>query len=231
MRWFIALGLAAFVFAAISRIPLAWVGSHIQTPPAVNPQYLGTIWKGAVTDIPGVAPVKFKTEALKLIGGKALTFSSSSSGLTFSGDASLSQAVNIKVRGNMAALSKIENRLSGLEGDYNLVISDMKIGEVCERGEGSVSTDILARNHANWQWRGPKLSGPIRCENGQIVIKMTGSESGQDFNSDLRLALDGNYRLTVDIKTADQRASLVLPIYGFEAAGGGFRLSEAGKWR
>ena len=230
-RGTIILGIAALFVALIARFPLAWIGNQIQTSETIKPDYLGTIWDGRVTGIPSVAPVKIKTNPLKLLGGKALNFSSSSPGLSFSGAASAGRSLDINVKGNMAALSQIENRLKGLAGDYELDVSDMKIKDVCENGQGTVSTDILARNNRSWQWRGPKLSGPVSCEDGQIVLKLDGSEAGQTLESDLRLGLDGVYRLTVNIKTRDQRAGVFLPLYGFEPVSGGYRLSEAGNWR
>ena len=75
------------------------------------------------------------------------------------------------------------------------------------------------------------LSGPLRCEDDDIIAELSGAENGQTIQAILRLKIDGAYRVDFSVRTSQPEAGIVLPLYGFEKRGGEFYLTEQGKWR
>ncbi len=220
--------------AIISALPLAWIGprivpSHI----AQDSQFSGTIWQGHA-NIPfgkSRAPVTFKTMPLKLITGQNfLDFTVQNSGFNLKGLGGFGRAQNIEIDASIPQLPLRDPRIRGLKGRINAQISSAKFGARCKAISGQATTDFLQANEATWFWRGPALSGPIRCEDGHIIVDMTGQDASQSFAAELRLQSDGVYTAQMQVDTSDARAAIVLGFYGFEARGTQFVLSETGRW-
>ena len=147
------------------------------------------------------------------------------------GKASHNQIVGLNFTGQLANLPTTDGRLKELSGVVNVQISELKFSKQCESVTGKANTDFLSRNKGRWQWQGPILSGPLSCENGDLIANLSGTENGQTIKADLRIAPNGTYRADFSVRTLQPEAAVVLPLYGFEKRSSEFLLTEQGKWR
>ncbi len=220
--------------AVLMQLPLAWVAPcFMPENMGENIRYSGTIWNGRASGLDNIGAVSFKLSPKALISGQLpLSFQTQSPAIKMSGEASRKRLKNFRFSGTLAQLPLRDGRLTELRGQVEFTIADMEIGEGCVSATGEASTDFLMRNEARWRWRGPKLAGPIRCEEGDLKVEMSGSENGQTIQADFRLLKDGNYRADVSVKTDQPEAGVVLPLYGFDKQpNGDFKLTERGQWR
>lgn len=221
------------VVTAIWHLPAAWIaGPLIPKNLTPRPQFIGTVWNGQIPNIDGINPVHFTVKPLNMLRGKPpATFESVSPYLQFTGTATLAGSISTQAKGYIRGLGVFDTRFRTLAGQYDLTLSNMRIRNTCQSGEGQFSTNLLAENRAVWEWTGPILSGPIRCENGQIIAQLKGADTQQNIEAVLRIDLSGAYRVDVDVNTRDSRAEFVLPLYGFEKTEQGYSLLEEGRWQ
>ena len=220
--------------AVLSQLPLTWVAPPFM-PKGIGQdiQYSGTVWDGRVTGLDYVGAINFQLNPKAIMTRRIpLSFNTQSPAMTISGQASQKQLKNIRFNGILAKLPTRDGRLKELTGQVDIQISDMKINDSgCASASGQISTDFLALNQSRWQWRGPKLLGPISCEGGDLIAKLAGQENGQVIRADLRLTQDGSYAANITVQTNQPEAGVVLPLYGFEAVGREYKLTEQGQWR
>lgn len=225
--------LCGAMLAALTQLPFAWVGPHLMRDGmGPNVRYSGTVWVGQITGIDYVGTAQFKISIKHLASGKLpLSFSTSSPVMTLSGGASHKRIEGLKFYGQLAGLPTNDGRLKELAGDVNIDVSELEFNNECILATGKVDTDFLTKNQARWQWRGPFLSGPLRCDEGDLIVQLSGSENGQIIQANLRIKVNGAYRADFSVRTSQQEAGVILPLYGFENRNGVFHLTEQGKWR
>ncbi len=221
------------LFGVVSNFPLAWVGRFL-VPDKVNfmPSFHGTIWKGLIADIPDIGVIETRLSLRNAVTGKPpLFFKSNAPYLKFAGNAGMNGNVTAEFEGDVRGMASVDRRFAGLKGEYKVVVEDVILGDTgCSSAKGSAATDILVKNAALWNWQGPALAGPISCENGQFILALSGSDNLQNINAVIRVSPAGTYRAEFDVVTSDQRAGSILPLFGFEALGGNYRLIEEGRW-
>lgn len=231
---YIFLGCLGGIAAISSQLPLSWIAPHI-APDGLGKdvQYSGTIWNGQVRGLDFVGRANFQVNPKALVtGGLPLSFSSQSTAMSVSGQASLKQLKDIRFDGILAKLPTRDGRLKELAGRVNINVSNLEIkDDECISAAGKITTDFLAMNQARWQWQGPKLTGPISCEGGDLIVNLLGQENRQKIRADLRLSKEGDYAANITVQTDQPEASVVLPLYGFEAVGREYKLTEQGQWR
>lgn len=221
------------LITSLCHLPLSWVGNSI-IPNTLEPKpvFLGTLWKGQITNIEGLNPVDTAFDVRQIFrGGAPVSFESQSPFLRFFGSASLKGAVSVQAKGDVPGLKVFDPRFRSLNGSYDLSLKDFIVRESCLSGSGEFTTNILRENFAAWQWKGPILSGPILCEDGQVIAALSGRDADQDISVNLQLDIDGQYRANAIVKTSNPQAGFVLPLFGFEKTAQGYSLSEAGAWR
>ena len=231
---YIFLGVLGAAAAVLSQLPLSWVApSFMPGGLGQDIQYSGTVWNGRVNGLDYLGAVNFKLNPKAIItGGIPLSFSTQSPAMTLSGQASQKQLKDIRFNGILAKLPTRDGRLKELAGQVEIRVSDLKIQDGgCASATGQSSTDFLTANQSRWQWRGPKLAGPISCEGGDLIAALSGQENGQIIHADLRLSKDGSYAANITVQTNQAEAGAVLPLYGFEAIGREYKLTEQGQWR
>ncbi|MEP1230683.1 MAG: type II secretion system protein N [Litorimonas sp.] len=224
--------------AIISALPLAWIGPHVvPAHMAQNARFHGTIWQGQADMAFGKsrAPLTFKTSPAKLLTGREfLDFSVQNSGFNLQGLAGFKTAKDVQIDVAIAQLPLLDPRIRGLHGDIKAQVTQAKFGSKCKTIEGQAETDFMQANEATWFWQGPKLAGPLLCDEGDIVIDMRGQSvwdgNKQDISAQLRFKADGVYTVNMRVETKDKRAAVVLGFYGFEPDGIQFVLSETGRW-
>ena len=231
---YILLGLLGAAGAVISQFPLSWIApSFMPKGLGQNIQYSGTVWNGQVRGLEFVGLANFKLNPKAIItGGLPLSFTTQSPAMSISGKASKKQLKDLRFSGTLAKLPTRDGRLKELAGHVDIRISDLQIKDNgCASAAGQMSTDFLSLNEARWQWRGPKLAGPISCEGGDLLVTLTGQENRQIIRADLRLSKDGSYAANITVQTNQPEAGVVLPLYGFEKQGRDYKLTEQGQWR
>lgn len=219
--------------ATLTQLPLSWIGPHVLPQKmGKNIRYSGTIWKGQITGVDFIGDIYFDVNAKALLSSQLpLSFQTSSPAMTTSGKASKNRLKDFKFSGQLADLPTSDGRLKEIAGHVDFQISEMEFDESCKSASGNAATDILTRNGGRWQWRGPFLSGPISCDQGDLLVKLSGSENAQTINADLRIKIGGAYRADFSVRTSEAAAGVVLPLYGFESRNGQYYLTEEGKWR
>ena len=218
----------------ISQLPLSWVAPRI-LPDGLgdNVAYSGTVWAGQVRGLDYMGTASFQLQPKKIgSGGLPLTFTSQSPAMSISGQASRKIFKDIRFLGTLAKLPTRDGRLKQLAGQVNIQLRNIQIkDDNCVFAEGEISTDFLALNRSRWQWQGPILSGPISCEDGDLLVNLSGQENRQIIRADLRLSHNGRYSANISVQTDQAEAGVVLPLYGFEKQGRQFKLTEQGQWR
>lgn len=231
---------AGMMVALMSALPLAWVAPlFVKTPEAQTAQFSGTIWRG-IANIPfgkSRAPISFKTNPLELAAGQPfLDVSIRNAGIDVEAIVGLKTAKDIQIRSNIAQLPLLDPRIRGLSGMIKADVSDARFvkseyGRVCRDIKGQMSTNFLQANEGTWFWRGPALTGPISCDDGDIIAKLTGQDKNAAVTAQFRLQPDGVYTSNIDITAPDARAVIVLEFYGFTQNGNQLTLSEMGRWK
>ena len=229
---YIAPGLIGGVFALLSGIPLSWVGGFVPKGDLPSPlKYSGTIWHGQVTGIPLTGPMAIRTSPKKLFSGTPVSVTGGGSAVYIKGDVGLSQIKDLRFQGEISDLPMTDGRLASMAGTISVTIEDLKLTKTgCRSASGTARTDVLARNRASLQWQGPELSGPISCEDGNILAALKGQDNMTEITADLTVYLGGQYRMDMMVKSRDNRAAAILPLFGFQSVDGGFRLTEQGQW-
>ena len=232
-RYFLSAGLGVAV-AVISQLPMAWIAPLIfDNDLGPNVSYSGTVWDGYAFGLEFIGAAALQISPSAFFGdGTPISFQTRSDGMSISGQASQKELKDIRFAGVLAKLPTRDGRLKDLAGTVDIRIDDLQIkDESCTSAWGIASTDFLTLNRARWQWQGPEISGPISCEDGDLLASLSGNESRQRIRADLRLSADGSYSADITVQTDQPEAGVVLPLYGFEAVGRDYKLTERGQWR
>ena len=228
MRTMLVLATLLGAFGGITtQAPLSWVTGERLALADPDAQALGTIWDGSIAHIDGLPPVRTRLE------GRQVILTASGPQLDMQGIAAPGRLSDIALSLPVASLARFDPRLSGLGGDVSLTVDELIFdGARCASASGQASTDVLAVNTTSWRWQGPPLSGPISCEEGDVLIAMDGQDASGSVEARIRISPAGPYRTEVTVQTSDPAAGAVLPLFGFDASGTNrWRLNESGAWQ
>tara|TARA_X000000950_G_scaffold108205_1_gene136392 strand:+ start:103230 stop:103973 length:744 start_codon:yes stop_codon:yes gene_type:complete len=234
-RWMIFGGLTLLVavFASLATMPSRFVLDQVRARDAAI-TYLnasGTVWNGSASRMYyGIQPIgtlTFKTHWASLFAGRlANELQLTGSGL--SGQASASFGLggtmrfsNVRIEGTTQDLANLQDEIRELNGRFTLVLNSMEIrnGE-CLSAEGTVWTDLLSRLQTTYRWTGPEVTGPVRCENGQIVLELNGQNAvGEQVAMRLDIGLDATGVFTADVETLQRETGDALTVLGFVSDG------------
>lgn len=220
--------------ALVTQFPLSWAAKIFAPDDILIERYSGTVTQGTM-----FAPTLFGTAVFDAnIMTRSADFKFAGPGFGGSGTVSRRALTEFRADGFIAALAQYDGRLANLSGRYRTEITRLDFGEngaLCHEASGSLFTDVLQANAAYWQWRGPVLRGPVTCEDGAIKVSLSGQSDDRfaaTVRGDIVVQADMTYRLDITVQTPEPRAGAILPLYGFDAAGGGtYRLSESGRLR
>ncbi len=228
----IAAGLIGAVSGLVANFPMAWIGGFKPQDGLAKPlTYSGTVWHGQVFNLPLSGPLEIRTRPMGFVrGGTPISFQSAAPGLSLRGAAGPKQIKDLQYGAEYSVLPITDGRLVGLDGRVDLRIDEARFGAGCETLTGTLRTDVLTRNRARFQWQGPELSGPLSCENGEIVATLSGRDNRSDIEAVMHINLAGSYRLETRVTSRDPEAAALLPLYGFQNNGGRFTLTEQGQW-
>jgi len=230
-RWVLPAVLSGML-ALLACFPMRWAAGWVvpDTVKTLAPDLdmRGSIWRGTVSGLPLFGSANLSIAPL----ARRVDFQSGEGGNYLAGIISPTEAADIDFRLDLTTVPFTDGRLQGLRGDFSAQISEMKISEQsCEMAIGTARTDVLQRNGGTIQWTGPELTGPIRCEDGALLVDLSGQDAQQTITAQLKLIPDGTYRADVKVRTVRVEADAVLPLFGFSRSGQSFVLTEQGKWR
>lgn len=231
LRWIFPALLSGLV-AIVAFFPMSWAAGWV-LPDSVKSAapdltVRGTIWQGSVSGLPifGTANLDISplSRTLELQAGQARNYAS--------GTLSSTQAKDLDLRLDLASVPFTDGRLQGLQGNFTAEISEAQFEEQnCQSAVGTARTDVLKRNGGKIDWTGPELTGPIRCEDGALIVDLSGRDAQQSIAALIKLVPDGSYRAEITVQTSRVEADAVLPLFGFSRVGQSFKLIEQGNWR
>ena len=174
-RWLILGSIAVATVTVISQLPLSLVAPKAEF--AGKPlKYRGTIWNGQVSGT-DAGVLNLDTSLWRFVtGDNPVHVKGGPSGLEIEIEVGLGGLRAVQVEGSMKTLALRDPRIGAVNGNFRLNIPDMKLLEVCEYADGTAWTDFLSQNSATLRWKGPPLEGPVRCENGFILVDLAGQD-------------------------------------------------------
>lgn len=209
--------IAVLVISIVIMFPLSFAMDTLKrnVPTMSYSHANGTIWDGEVGGLQygfeRVGNVSIKTKWSALASGKWMAdLAVRDGGITALGvaGANLSGEVlltNLRVRGRTSQLQSLKAEIRNLDGEFTLNLQSMTVRDnQCVSASGTVWTDILSGFGSQFDWSGPELSGPLSCENGDIVIRLQGmSADNEVISTELILKLNGfgQFRAVVDNPT------------------------------
>ena len=219
--------------ALATQFPLIWAAKFLPDNVPSTIRYSGTLSRGSAVEPSLFGRAIFKTN----IFSRSAKFIYNDGVYSGEGQLMIGGIKALRSRGYFEGLSRIDNRAANLKGGYDLNVDSLEFGKggaACAQASGQFFTDVLAANYAYWQWRGPTLSGPITCEDGDVVARLSGDSQTDgatvSVEGNVRISGDMNYRLNIIVQTSDPRAGAILPLYGFDDAGSGrYSLVETGR--
>lgn len=231
-RWIILGAVLAIGGAVISQLPLSMVAPKAEF--AGKPlKYSGTIWKGQVFGT-NAGTLNLETSLGRFFSGQnPVHVNGGPQGLSLQAEAGPGGLRALKVEGSMQSLALRDPRVGAVSGNFKLDVPDMKILKVCDYAEGTAWTDFLSQNAATFRWQGPAIEGPVRCEDGRIIVDMAGQDDVAEITAKVTIGLEGSYRADITAKinpSIEPFAGPSLTQSGFHKDGGLYKLTEQGTW-
>lgn len=220
----------------IARVPLA-VALAIANPPLKAEHISGTIWNGEIdnawVDNYPLGNIRISSEFLPFLTGKIAGELETSGGL-------LDGATRFQVGRRSLRLweGTFQTHLellraqtafgTPLQGRVDIQVMALELsGRTCRDGALSVATDALQRAVEPFGARGMMLSGDGHCEDGALVLPLSGS--GPDGTAEINIRIGGEgYMTEVYITPTDRAVGEVLMQYGFNRNGARYGLIERG---
>ncbi|MGF1605439.1 MAG: type II secretion system protein N [Rhodothalassiaceae bacterium] len=226
VRRLIILFVLAFSAFALATLPLAVAVSWVGLPGLRAAEISGTIWGGSLRRVAVAShyadQIRLAVRPLHLLAGRITT------DLFVDAPGLFAQARLVRpIGGDLWRLRHGRARLDlarlplddapPLLGALDLTVAHMTAdGGRCVSAEGEAVSDVLQRSGARFQWQGPTLRGPIRCEAGRLVAALS---DGQRIEAQLSVALNGAYMLDISVADPDLTLAVGLTALGFEQVG------------
>ncbi|MDX2223657.1 MAG: type II secretion system protein N [Rhodospirillaceae bacterium] len=231
-----ALFAAVFAVVLISTVPLGLV-LGAAAPQAVGVTYqraTGTVWSGSVRGVSWAGrswgDITVRLLPLELLRGRLDIAFDGAGAMRGAGRAGLGGGMRLNAPSltiDLAALPlsvPLAGRLEVTEAD--LVIDD----DGCGRATARLATDALVRGIGPVNWSGPRLAGGARCEGADLVVALTGGTGADAVEITLRLKPGRAFRAEFAIASTDRAVAQALPLVGFSAQDGVYRLIQEGRW-
>lgn len=218
--------------AVITQLPLSMVAPKAEFA-GKSFKYSGTIWSGQVSGT-DAGILYLETSVSRLFSGQnPVHVTGGPAGLSLKAEAGIGGLRAVNVEGSMKSLALRDPRVGAVNGNFKLEIPDMKIMETCEYANGKVWTDFLSQNAAIFRWKGPELEGPVKCEDGRIIVDLAGQDQAAEITAKVTIGLEGSYRADITARinpSFEQLAGPSLRQSGFHKDGEFYKLTEQGKW-
>jgi hypothetical protein len=232
----IASGLCIFFVILIADAPASLAGSVLAAG-GVGARYdsaSGTLWKGRLNAVAwrGVrlGDIAFAFDPGAVLFGRVQTRMSIAGGPVIGkGRVSAGALGGYALRDVDAEIAL--DKLAGLRflGAQASGVATVKVAALtgnsrgCRHAEGEVSTDAVASLATRFGRKGFALKGPIRCENGALVLPLSGGADGISVKAVLRFEGAGRVASKAEVATEDDQVALALQTLGFR--------NDNGVWR
>jgi|GEM_PF-2106920 len=118
-----------------------------------------------------------------------------------------------------------------LTGHIQASLAEVALGpRGCLRAKGRLSTDALTHGFVDTPWRGPVISGEVTCEDGALLLPLSGTDGVQKVGVLMKVRPDRSFDVRVELDTADPAMTQLLPVLGFRRDGGALVLKQEGRW-
>lgn len=199
----------------------------------------GSIWRGVLsgTRIDGynLGEIEFELHPLSLFAGAAAVgFRMSGGAIEGSGALRLSafgggEIRNARLVFDLGAAQRFSFLGQPLEGRARADISRLVFSNVgCVEAEADLFTDALAAPARRLGRRPLDLSGPGRCEAGDVVVALRGENEDATVTLTVRVSPARTYSLTAEVDPAGDDVSAALAALGFERRNGELTISTNG---
>jgi len=235
-RALIAVFASTLIVFLVASLPMSIIGWA--SIPVSYSRAEGTLWNGALRDVTwqgqslGDAHIIFRPAAL-LLGRLSFALDIQGRGpLTGHGVITRGFGGSIAIRDASfwADVARMPTLLP-LSGFVAVDIKSLKLDRNgCHEAIARVETNTLQRGPGGLNWTGPVLSGQAQCEDGSLVLPLTGAQ-GPDRIAVTFIADRGSaYTVDITVETPDPAVMSALSALGFTPAGGGFTLRQTGRW-
>ncbi len=126
----------------------------------------------------------------------------------------------------LSELTAIDARLRARGG--SLTARDVEIAfrdGRCTQARGALQTDALTYGFGG-DWRGPVLDGAMACDNGVLVMALTGADEAQEVEARAMLGR-GETRVEAAVRSDDPALARIAPLIGFTPYGEGWRYQRS----
>lgn len=231
LRLVIVASVLAALGSLIAYAPASWIAARFAQLPK-DAIVSGTLWRGQVSGLKGLAPVNFETSLSgALLGHSFFTISSIRPDFKIVGGVGFGRAENVVINAQVSALASSDKRLVNLAGQFDLTLDELRFGAACIAATGRVQSDVLQRNERLWRWRGPLLEGPIECVDGRLRVILFGEDATQSAQIVIEISGDGSYTQRAQVVTQNRVAQSLLGLYGFQQDQGAYKLLQVGRWQ
>lgn len=231
MKYFFygVLFLVISIVALIVMAPLSFVleKAKANAPALGYASAKGTIWNGEIDqlryDLQPIGDVKVSTQWASLLTGQwHARISLTDGAITANGDlfAGLGGTLvlkDLRARGSTSELLSLRDEIRELNGEFTLSLRDMRVrADECISADGLVWTDALTRLERSYSWTGPEMNGRITCEDGLIVLRLSGeNETGEAIHAEVFVGMDATGRFKAVIDRPSNELAQAATILGF----------------
>jgi len=218
--------------AATAPLALALKLSGVEASGVSYSRAVGTLWNGRIEGVVAngyrLGDIGVSARFWPLLTGRlSAEISVAAQGLVGSAAVSVSGqrivARDGALRADIAHAGGLDPRLRGRPGAFTLDIGEVVWDETgCIAAEGRAWTDALTHGDPRSDWRGPELSGPVGCDGADLLIAMTGVETGASYAVEARLTPLRAFRVHAEIESGEPALSGFLPLLGFVRDGSSY---------
>lgn len=229
-RVLLASAIAAFFIGAVALAPASLLAPALSRNSDLQFVSLeGTVWRGALNGAQlgeiYLGDVDFRLSPLSLLAaapsarisvvGGAATGAGRLQYRVFGGAVSLE---NIKGEFNLGAVNRYTLFGIPYQGRLRVDLERLRFSEDgCSEAAGDVWTDALDASSRQYLGDGLVLSGPARCEGGNLTIALQGANQEGVTDIELSITPDMTYKLIARVEPARPALGQDLQRLGFEA--------------
>ncbi len=132
---------------------------------------------------------------------------------------------------NMTDMGQLHPELKDRGGEFYASLERARLdrARTCIAAEGVARTDVLSRiagETALGAWRGPVLEGAIACEDGDLVVRLSGADARASVAAEARIDLATGSTFVATVETEDPEVRVALGALGFSERDGAFAYTK-----
>ena len=229
------------LFSGVKFFPLSWAAKLVTGDSfAYEISAQGTVWHGYISaDDPTFPVMETRVSPKALMSGMPVTLKTIGSDINAQAKVGRYAFTNGSLVYPLHRAQNYDPRFAGLSG--YLRVTDMaasfaKDYSGCLEATGSVETNIIQAISTkmgieDFLKGAPLLSGPLSCEDGKLLAKLTAQMDDYVLEAQFTVSIDGRYIANIKVSPSASEIAALIPLYGFESRGGQYVLKEQGRWK